>query len=168
LEYEVLKMSSGSSGSSGSLGSLSSGSSSQVQSDKHGIRLKKFVQEKYVINNVDGYRMKILAYDGNNMGNEIFRYIRGPFSQTTGSYFEELDGVCSPADLEEFPVDTPLANANPAWFRKDYVDLVFRSQTTAEEAWDRIVSDVKILVSSLDKMDLIKEEKIVEIGDPLL
>jgi len=168
-------MSSGSLSSSSSmpLGSnssipLGSNSSSQTQSDKHGIRLKKFVQEKYVINNVDGYRMKIVAYDANNMSNHIFRYIRGPFSQTTNSYFEELDGVCSPADLEEFPIDTPLANANPAWFRKDYVDLVFRSQTTAEEAWNRIVSDVNILVSSLDKMDVISQEKIVEIGDPLI
>jgi hypothetical protein len=157
-----------SSGSLGSSASLTSGSSSQVQSDKHGIRLKKFTQEKFVINNVDGFRMKIVAYDANNMSNYIFRYIRGPFSATTGAYFEELDGVCSPADLEEFPVDSPLDNANPAWFRKDYIDLVFRSQTTAEEAWDRIVKDVSVLVSSLDKMDVIKEEKIVAIGDPLI
>lgn len=143
-------------------------SSSQVQSDKHGIRLKKFIQERYVINNVDGFRMKIEAYDANNMSNYIFRYIRGPFSQVTGSYFEEFDGICSPADLEEFPVDTPIPNANPAWFRKTYIDLVFRSQTTAEEAWNRIVKDVSTLVSSLDLMDTIKEEKIVDIGDPLI
>lgn len=155
------------SSSSGSL-ALSSGSSSQVQSDKHGIRLKRFVQERFVINNVDGYRMKIVAYDGNHMTNSIFRYIQGPFSQATGAYYQEFDGVCSPADIEEFPVDSPAANANPAWFRKDYIDLVFRSNVTAEEAWDRIVSDVSKLVSTLDIMDNMVQEKIVDIGDPLI
>lgn len=150
-----------------SSGSLSS-SSSQVQSESHGVRLKKFVQERYVINNVDGYRMKVEAYDANHMSSSIFRYIRGPFSQTIGAYSEEFDGICSPADLEEFPVDTPTLNANPAWFRKDYIDLVFRSQATAEEAWGRIVKDVTTLVASLDLMDTIVEEKIVEIGDPLI
>jgi hypothetical protein len=102
------------------------------------------------------------------MSSYIFRYIRGPFSQTAGAYFEEFDGVCSPADLEEFPMDTPTPSSNPAWFRKDYIDLVFRSQTTANESWDRIVKDVEVLVSSLDLMDNIVVEKIVEIGDPLI
>ena len=153
---------------SSSMGSSASNSSSQVQSDKHGVRLKRFNQEKFVINSVDGYRMKIVAYDANNMSSYIFRYIRGPFSQTAGAYFEEFDGVCSPADLEEFPIDTPTPSSNPAWFRKDYIDLVFRSQTTANESWDRIVKDVEVLVSSLDLMDNIVVEKIVEIGDPLI
>jgi hypothetical protein len=43
---------------------------------------------------------------------------------------------------------------------------VFRSQTTAEETWDKIVSDVTILIKTLDVMDNISQEKIVSIGDP--
>ena len=157
-----------SSQSSASQSSASQSSSSQTQSDKHGVRIKRFVQQKFEINNVDGYRMKIIAYDGNKMSNSVFRYIRGPFSQTAGAYFEEFDGVCSPADLEEFPEDTPTQNSNPAWFRKDYIDLVFRSQTTADEAWNMIVKDLTVLVSSLNLMENIVAEKIVDIGDPLI
>jgi hypothetical protein len=167
-------MSSGSLGSnsssSGSLSfnSASSTSSSQSQPDGHGIRLKKYVQTKYVINNVDGFRMKIDAYDANNMSNAIFRYIRGPFSASTGTYSDEFDGVCSPSDLEEFPEGSPTPGANPAWFRKGSVDLVFRSQTTANETWDKIVSDVKILVNTLDIMDVIQPETTVSIGSPAI
>ena len=126
--------------SSGSLSfnNLSSTSSSQAQPDGHGIRLKKYVQTKYVVNNVDGFRMKIDAYDANNMSAAIFRYLRTPFSATTGTYSDEFDGVCSPSDLEEFPDGSPTPNANPAWFRKDTIDLVFRSQTTANETWHKI------------------------------
>ena len=154
--------------SSSSGSNSSSNSSSQSQSEKHGVRVKRFTQQRFEINNTDGYRMKIVAYDGNKMSNAVFRYIRGPFSQTAGAYFEEFDGVCSPADLEEFPEDTPTANSNPAWFRKDYIDLVFRSQTTADEAWNMIVKDINVLVSSLDLMENIVVEKIVDIGDPLI
>lgn len=156
--------------SSGSLSfnNLSSTSSSQAQPDGHGIRLKKYVQTKYVVNNVDGFRMKIDAYDANNMSASIFRYLRAPFSAATGTYSDEFDGVCSPSDLEEFPDGSPTPGANPAWFRKDTVDLVFRSQTTANETWDKIVSDVKILVNTLDIMDVIQPETTVSIGNPAI
>jgi hypothetical protein len=110
--------------------------------------------------------MKIETLDANNMSAAIFRYIKGPFNGNYGAYQEDFDGVCSPSDLEEFPIDAPAAGSNPAWFRKDYVDLVFRSQTTAEETWDKIVSDVTILIKTLDVMDNISQEKIVSIGDP--
>lgn len=152
--------------SSSSISNSNSGSSESAPSVKHGIKLKKFVQTSYVINNVDGFRMKIEAFSANNMSNAIFRYIKGPFNGNAGTYQEDFDGVCSPSDLEEFPIDDPAAGANPAWFRKDYVDLVFRSQTTAEETWDRIVKDVTILIKTLDIMDNIFQEKIVSIGDP--
>ena len=151
---------------SSSSSSSSSGSSESTPSSKHGIKLKKFTQTSYVVNNVDGFRMKIEANSANNMSNAIFRYIRGSFNSNSGTYQEDFDGVCSPSDLEEFPEDAPAGTSNPAWFRKSYVDLVFRSQTTAEEAWDRIVKDVTILVKTLDTMDNISQEKIVSIGDP--
>lgn len=155
--------------SSGSLSlNLSSTSSSQGQPDGHGIRLKKYVQTKYVVNNVDGFRMKIDAYDANNMSAAIFRYLRAPFSAATGTYSDEFDGVCSPSDMEEFPENSPTANSNPAWFRKDSVDLVFRSQTTANETWDKIVSDVNVLVNTLDIMDIIQPEITVSIGNPAI
>ena len=161
-------MSSGSLGSSSGSLALNSTSSSQAQPDGHGVRLKKYVQTKYVINNVDGFRMKIEAYDANNMSAAVFRYLRGPFSASTGTYSDEFDGVCSPSDLEEFPENSPTPGANPAWFRKDSVDLVFRSQTTANETWDKIVSDVKILVNTLDIMDVIQPETTVSIGNPAI
>jgi hypothetical protein len=110
--------------------------------------------------------MRIEAYSANLMSNSIFRYIRGPVNSQS-IQIDEFDGVCSPSDLEEFNQDAPAQGANPAWFRKNYVDLVFRSQHAAKDAWNLIVSDVKILVSTLDIMDTIVQEEIIGIGDPL-
>jgi len=147
--------------------SSSSFSSSDTPSDKHGIKLKRYVQAKYVINNIDGFRMKVEALDANGMSNAIFRYLRGPLSASTGSYQDDFDGICSPSDLEEFYENAPQPGANPAWFRKSYVDLVFRSQATANEAWEMMLSDVKILVKTMDTMEDIQPEITVSIGDPL-
>lgn len=146
--------------------SSSSSSGSATPSDKHGIKLKKLVQTKFTVNNVDGFRMKIEAHSANLMSNAIFRYIRGPVN-SQAIQIDEFDGVCSPSDLEEFGQDSPAQGANPAWFRKDYVDLVFRSQHASKDAWNLIVSDVKILVSTLDIMDNIVQEEVIGIGDPL-
>jgi hypothetical protein len=147
--------------------SSSSFSSSDTPSDKHGIKLKRYIQTKYVINNIDGFRMKVEALDANGMSNAIFRYLRGPLSASTGAYQDDFDGICSPSDLEEFYENAPEPGANPAWFRKTYVDLVFRSQATANEAWEMMLSDVKILVKTMDTMEVIQPEITVSIGDPL-
>ena len=111
--------------------------------------------------------MKVEALDANGMSNSIFRYLRGPLSASIGSYQDDFDGICSPSDLEEFYENTPEPGANPAWFRKSYVDLVFRSQATANEAWEMMLSDVKILIKTLDTMEAIQPEITVSIGDPL-
>jgi hypothetical protein len=147
--------------------SSSSFSSSDTPSDKHGIKLKRYIQTKYVINNIDGFRMKVEALDANGMSNSIFRYLRGPLSASTGLYQDDFDGICSPSDLEEFYENAPEPGANPSWFRKSYVDLVFRSQATANEAWEMMLSDVRILVKTLDTMEAIQPEMTVSIGDPL-
>ena len=152
--------------SSSSNSNSSSSYGSTVPSVNHGIKLKKLVQTKFTTNNVDGFRMRIEAYSANLMSNSIFRYIRGPVN-SQAIQIDEFDGVCSPSDLEEFNQDSPAQGANPAWFRKNYVDLVFRSQHAAKDAWNLIVSDVRILVSTLDIMDTIVQEEVIGIGDPL-
>lgn len=143
--------------------SLSSG----VRLDAHGIKLVKYMQTRFVINNVSGFRMMVEATDASGLSNSIFRYIRGPISAGTGTYRDEFDGVCSPADLEEFNEGAPEVGSNPEWFRKDYIDLVFRSQTTAEESWKLIVKDVTILITTLDLMEITTPELTISIGSPL-
>jgi hypothetical protein len=59
-----------------------------------------------------------------------------------------FDGVCSPADLEDFPEDRPAQNAKPPWFRLDYADLIVRSRFTAQHAYPAILFEVTRLVST--------------------
>ena len=64
-----------------------------------------------------------------------------------------FDGVCSPAALEDFPEDWPAQNARPAWYWLDFIDLIVRSRSIADQAYAAILFEVERLVDTLDTMD---------------
>jgi hypothetical protein len=132
-------------------------------------------QRGYVPNVVDGFRFTVTATSANLMPTKIFRYRVIPVQLRAnpagppveidhrGSY----DGVCSPADLEDFPEDWPAADARPPWFRKDLVDVIVRSRAIADEAYEILLEEVRILVATLDLMDDQEAAAQVVIGAPL-
>jgi hypothetical protein len=130
-----------------------------------GIYLRRLVQTRFQTNVIDGFRFRVEAHDANQMPNAIFRYLRRQ-ADAKGNTADEFDGVCSPPDLEEFGEGEPVAGAAPSFLRLDYVDLVFRSQSQAEDAWKVIVEDVTSLVDTLNAMDKIVEAQDLKIGDP--
>jgi hypothetical protein len=131
-----------------------------------GIWLKRFTQTEYRSNSITGFRFKVVAYGGNLMPDKIFRYAREALNAREGAYRLAFDGVCSPSDLEEFPEDEPLVNVYPEFCRLDYVDLVFRSQSLAEEAWQLLTEEVAALVNTLNKMDTTTPQTELKFGDP--
>jgi hypothetical protein len=102
---------------------------------------------------VDGIRIQITADSAVDMPNEVFAYRLIPLQPDGTAQQAVFSHVCSPVDLEEFPVGAPLVNAQPPWFRLATVDLVFRGRQTADDGYDAIVADVGNLVASLDALD---------------
>lgn len=100
------------------------------------------------------------------MPNTIFRYQREALNARDGTYRLVFDGVCSPPDIEEFAEIEPTVGVYPEFCRLDYVDLVFRSQSVAEEAWRLLVEEVASLIETLNKMDIVKPEESLKLGNP--
>lgn len=148
------------SSSSSSSASVSSSASSSVG---RGIFLRRYVQSRYEIGSVKGYRFRVVAYGASEMDNEIFLYQQRPLDPTTGAAADEFTSVCSPADLEEYPVNAP---SESLFFRKSEVDLVFRSIEQADDTWTVLLSEVRTLVRTLDHMDALEPAEIVKVGDP--
>ena len=146
----------------------SSSSSSSIGDPLYGrgVWLRRLVQTKYTSNTIDGFRFKVVAYGGNLMPNTIFRYGREAMNAREGAYRLAFDGVCSPSDIEEFPEEAPLVGVYPEFCRLDYVDLVFRSQAQAEDAWTAILEEVRHLVNTLNVMDQIQPQADLSIGNP--
>ena len=155
-------MSSSSSSSSSQL--LSSVSSSEAPTYTRGVKLRRLAQEHFTVNAVTGFRFTVEALDPWLMPDEIFRFERRPWSPANEADF--FDGVCSPADLEEYPPDAPDPGSASKFFRKKIIDLVFRSQSEADEAWDLIQEEVDVLVSTLNLMDRLTAAETVTIGNP--
>lgn len=145
---------------------MSSSSSSAGTPGTIGVHLLREVQERFQTNVVDGFRWRVTAVGGTGMPNHIFRYLRRPLDVAAGTTVDEFDGVCSPPDLEEFGENNPIPDREPKFLRLDYIDLVFRSQSEAEEAWTAVAEDVAALVETLRIMEQTVPAATLAVGDP--
>ena len=131
------------------------------------IKLVKEAQGTYVQGRTQGYRMVVRATESHAMPVEIFVFQRKPGSGADPHvpYLDEFTNIASPADLEEYPVGAPI-DPNMPFFRLATVDLVFRSEEIAAEAWAGILSDTAGLVEALNYMDNLSQVEEVIIGNP--
>ena len=103
------------------------------------ITLQPTFQRGYVAHVIDGFSFTLNVTRATNMPTKIFRYRLVPTkvqatadkSPTAIELMGAFDGVCSPADLEDFPEDWPAQNARSAWHR---LDLIVRSRSIADQA----------------------------------
>lgn len=161
-----------SSSSSSSLPYLSSSSATMLSSSSSseapcaiGIRLKRFAQKRFYVNKTDGFRFRVIAYDACGMPDKVFRYRREP-GVKAGEEQDSFNGICSPVDLYEYPEDNPDAGKPFPFFRRNEVDMVFRSQIDANAAWEAIKNEVDSLIITLKMMEDLVEDEIAEFGTP--
>lgn len=129
------------------------------------IRLRRLDQTLYLPGTDVGYKIVVIADQAVNMPNEIFRMLRHPVNPNTGEADDTLDGVCSPADLEEYSADAPTEGQDPQWFRVSQVELIFREPCAANDAWTTILQEVRALKSCLDTMDDLRVTETVWIDE---
>jgi hypothetical protein len=128
---------------------------------EHGITIKKFAQANYVDARTQGYRIRIETSDGVNMDDKIFVYRVELLDPDTGLKKGKFSHIASPTDLEQYP---PTYNPEENWYRRDFVDLVFRSIQEGEETYLLIVQDIHELIDSLDLIDDIELAEEIVIG----
>lgn len=109
-------------------------------------------------------RLRITASDPLNMEAAVFVWHRLPKSPFQDEAIDVVSHIASAADMAEFPVDEPTLAGIP-YFRRSYVDFLFRSTTECEAAWERAERDVGVLVESLKALDVLSEVSTVCIGD---
>lgn len=129
------------------------------------IKLVKEAQGRYVQGRTQGYRIVVTAVEAGGMPKEIFVFQRRPGDGYTAAYNDTFENIASPADIEEYPIGAP-DDPNAPFFRMAAVDLVFRSEELAIEAWNGIISDVTGLVEALNYMDELSQVEEVIIGTP--
>lgn len=146
--------------------SLAASSSSSAEAGGRGFWLRRFDQSVIVTWNGQGFRFAATVYGARDMNDHVFRYLRRPLNPRTGATEDVFDGVCSAADMADFPEDAPRAGEDPAWFRLPTVDLVLRSQREVHDAWTILVDELGALVEALNLQDTLITGIDVAIGAP--
>lgn len=129
----------------------------------HGITLVPYVPEVFVEGRTTGYRLYVEVKDPVNMPTEIFVHQRKPITWGPNPYKDEFIGVASPADLEEYPITTPIDALHP-FFRLATVDLVFRNVDYLVEAAVGLGLDVQELTRTMDGLELLETPGDILVG----
>jgi hypothetical protein len=125
--------------------------------------LREAVDPPYVIGREFAYRMEARAINPERMTTKVFLYERQPFNAFSQDERDVFVSVCSPGDLEEYPEDAPSGITDgQQFFRKDSVDLVFRSSEELEQAWAAICTDVQELVYAMNRIRILGRHEICE------
>jgi len=115
------------------------------------ITLSKYGQEQYTAGRTQGYRMVIEVDEVCNVSANIFLYQVSFPDPETGETTSRFKAVCSPSDIEQYPIDEPESGGT--YYRLSSADLLFRAVSLADETWDAIRGDVEELVETLGLMD---------------
>ena len=101
-----------------------------------------------------GFRVRITASNPVGLADAaIFAYVAQPVVPGEAERVGMFDHICTPADLEEYPINAPYDDAVPPWFRTTVVDLVFRSRAECLETRDDIYGRVGLLLEALAKQE---------------
>ncbi len=128
------------------------------------IRITPAFQRDFVVNVTDCFRLTLTADNGHLVPNEIFACRAVPIQPGDAEVRGVFSHICSPVDLEEFPVGQPYVNAVPPWFRLAAIALKFRGRDEAMVAYDQILGDITALVASMDAADVLEAAAPVWIG----
>lgn len=102
----------------------------------------------------DGIRVRIFVDCASGLDTRIFAYRMLP-TNASGARAGFFSHICSPVDMTEYPADEPRAEESPEWFRLSFVDVFLRSVDEAEDFIEIVREDVRRLILTLAKMDVI-------------
>lgn len=113
-----------------------------------------------------GFRMVVTATNGENIDNEIFRYIRLPVdpANSGAGVRDEFEGLCTPEELASLPLNNPDPEADPPKMRLDVLDVICRSEAEAMEMWIALQADVRELLNALKAMSILGPAETVSVS----
>lgn len=127
-----------------------SSSSSSPADCRYGLKLECKFSVYNVVGRAQAWRMVVTVIDSYNVSPDIFLYQKSSSPDPVTNEFEQTwECVCSPVDLESWPVGEARPTDDPAFFRLSSVDLITRNRELLVETWKCIKQDQKELIDTL-------------------
>jgi hypothetical protein len=111
-----------------------------------------------------GFNLRATVSSATGLSDKIFRYMRHPLNPNDAARQDHFNGVCSPADIEDFPENAPFGYIDPKFFRLNYVDLVLETLEEAEAFREELVTEIEDLKASYDLIDTFDEVTVYWVG----
>lgn len=132
----------------------------------YGIQVLPEVSRHKISDEIDGRRLRLTVTDARGISDAVFVYLTRPIDPGNPSVLvADFHKVASSVDLEELPENQPYENANPPWFRLNFVDLLFPSNRQLDECLDAIQEDLSTLITSLTVEDRLESQPEIVFGD---
>lgn len=100
-----------------------------------------------------GWRMTVTCAGRGGWDSCVFRHLRQTKNVLTGEILERPMGVCTPADLEEYPADAPDDLHFPRFYRKSTMDVFSENLDYLIEAWGFAIQEIHELWRTMRAMD---------------
>lgn len=107
-------------------------------------------------------RFEVVCAEG--LDENVFAWRLLPLNPRTAEAAGYFSHVCSAADLEEMPAESPREEEEPPWFRLSFVDVVFRTSGLAEQFIEYVRHDLLSLVTALRRLDTLTGAVVESIG----
>jgi len=118
------------------------------------------------VQNGQGYRFRMEITEATGLSSKVFVYLQKPLDPyNDGARAAFFSHVASPEDLETVPEDAPEPLSRPAYFRLAAVDLVLQNREIAEDLEIRIQKDLRLLLDTLDRVELLDGAAQLEISN---
>lgn len=130
-----------------------------------GITLTRSTQTVYNSNLGNGYRFTVVASNGENIDNNVFRFVQETFNYLTGGTTNTFDGVTSSEQLVSLPIGAPNTNDPTYYFRLDTIDVVVPTRDLSDQMWSGIQDDVSTLITAMNQQDVLSSQDVIRIGD---
>lgn len=118
-----------------------------------------------IVKTSDGFNLRAVVNSATGVSDKIFRYMRYPLNPNDSAVQDKFNGVCSPADIEDFPETAPFGYIDPKFFRLNYVDVVLETLEEAEAFQEELIEEVEDLKDSYDQIDTFEEVVVHWVGD---
>lgn len=104
------------------------------------------------------YRMVLQVTAADGVDQNIFLYQRMLVDAATNEMGDFFVAVCSPSDIQEYPVSEPNPESDRPYFRLNSVDLLFRNADLMSETWTAMQADFAELARALRAINQLQEE----------
>lgn len=107
---------------------------------------------RFVFGQANSHRLRIRIAGSVGMTRYILLHEQRLIA-AAGDHIEQFTDITSPRDIAVFPIGEPNTDQDPAYYRRDYIDVILPNDDVADKVWERMKREIDNLVATYNRTD---------------